>query len=110
LAILGVSYLTLTAVRDTLARIDLLHDAVLVLDDDATERSESLHQFTRRYIGGKLIEERLFPHLGIREPEPSEQERQFNAICNSAEFKQAVENSARESYEAQYGVGSWSAI
>jgi hypothetical protein len=100
LAILGVSYLALSVVKDALARIDLLHDAVLAIDDDAAERSESLHKLTRRYIGTKLIEDRLFPFLGVKEPEPSQEEITFNAIANSPEFEQSVIDDARKQCEA----------
>jgi hypothetical protein len=54
-----------------------------------------------------LIEDRLLPHLGFKEPVPSESEQRFNAIVTTPEFKQIVEDDAKARYEARHGQGSW---
>jgi hypothetical protein len=64
-------------------------------------------EHTRAYVGKALIEDRLLPHLGYREPVPSESEQRFNAIVTTPEFKQIVEDDAKARYEARHGQGSW---
>jgi hypothetical protein len=95
----GLVWRTLSLIGNALDRINLLHDAVLAIDEDAAERSESLHKLTRRYIGLELLEKRVLPTIGWKPELPSEEETTFNQICNSAEFEQAVIEDARKQCE-----------
>jgi hypothetical protein len=64
-------------------------------------------EHTRAYVGKALIEDRLLPHLGYREPVPSESEQRFNAIVTTPEFQRIVVEDAKARFEGQHGQGSW---
>jgi hypothetical protein len=110
LLVIGViAFLILSAVGHVSGAVTALaarqEELFLKSEESADERKQHINT----YLGKALIEERLLPHLGFEEPEPSEQERQFNAMVSSAEFQRVVEEDAKEEFEKVHGAGSWDA-
>lgn len=63
--------LTLRAVGNIVLKLDGLATQVAV----HAEENLLQHRVTRRYVGGELIEKRVLPAVGYREPEPTPFER-----------------------------------
>jgi hypothetical protein len=71
----SVVFITLTAVGGLVIRFDSL---VAQITAEA-EKNVLQHQIGRQYIGGRLIEGILLPHLGYKKPEKTPFERKVLA-------------------------------
>jgi hypothetical protein len=71
----SVVFVTLTAVGRLIIRLDSLAAQITAEAEDNLLQ----HQIGRQYIGGRLIEGILLPHLGYKKPEKTPFERRVLA-------------------------------
>jgi hypothetical protein len=90
-----ITFFTLSAVGHVSNAIKGLAARLEAIFIEGEQSADERRQHTHAYIGKALIEDRLLPYLGFQEPQPSEQERQFDEIIASPEFRQIVEADAK---------------